>query len=372
MNKAEALAGIRERMAPVVPGQKYSVRRFEPRDAWGVARLFLEVYGEDYPIEDAYIPERIVAVHAEGTQRTVVAEAADGTILGQAAFFQSSPPNPAMFEYGQILVLREYRNAMLAGRLHQFATNEMAGRDGVDVMFGEAVCTHLVTQKFSRSMRYDGCAMELGLLGEETHAHEGAVGRVSCLLMTRVDADRRQPRYVPECWSGLLDLALKDFARLERDLAPSGPELPDSGQSRLEDRHFGFAGVTRVNAFSVGADFAERLAAIMAEAEARGDAVVQFWLALGSPHCGGAAQALRRAGFFCGGAVPCWFAPGGGGDALLAQRFLKPVNLARINLFNEDAEALCAAVLADMERAGREFGAPVGTLPAPDPAGERA
>lgn len=370
MDKAQALAGIRERRQPVEPGQKYAVRRFEPSDAWGVARLFLEIYGEDYPIEDSYIPERIIAAHAEGRQRTVVAVAADGTVIGQAAFFKSSPPNPGMFEYGQMLLLREYRNGMVAARMHQFATNEMAGKDGLDVMFGEAVCNHLVTQKMSRSMRYDGCAMELGLMPAEAYAHEGAVGRVSCLLMTRVDVDQHQPRFVPECWSGLIDVALKDFTRLERDVAPSGPELPpagpEAGVSRLEARHFDFAGVTRVNAFSVGADFPARMAAIKAEAEARGDALVQCWLGMDSPHCGGAAQALRQAGFFCGGAVPCWFGPGQGGDALLAQRFLKPVELAFLRLFSEDAEVLFALVRADMERAGREFGAPVAVvLPEP-------
>ncbi len=366
MDKAQALAGILERRTPVVEGQKYVIRRFEPGDAWGVARLFYEIYGEDYPIEDTYIPERIIAAHAEGRQRTVVAVAADGTVVGQTAFFRSSPPNPSMYEYGQMLILREYRNGMIAARMHQFATNEMAGRDGVVAMFGEAVCNHLVTQKMSRSMRYDGCAMELGLMPSEAHAHEGAVGRVSCLLMARIDEDARQPRHVPDCWAGLVELGFKDFGKLERDIAPAAPELPAEGASVLEERHFGFAGVTRVNVFSAGADFAEWTAGLLERCQERGDTVVQCWLAMGSEHVGGAAEALRRAGFFCGGVVPCWFAPNQGGDALLAQRFLKPAELARINLFSEDAERLCALVLADMQRAGREFGAPVAVLP-PEP-----
>lgn len=371
MDKAQALAGILERRTPVVEGQKYSVRRFEPGDAWGVARLFYEVYGEDYPIADAYIPERIVTAHAEGRQRTVLAVAADGTVIGQAAFFRSSPPNPSMYEYGQMLLLREYRHGMVAARMHQFATAHLAGQDGVVAMFGEAVCNHLVTQKMSVSMRYEGCALELGLMPSEAYAHEGAVGRVSCLLMARIDEDERQPRHVPDCWAGLVEAGVRHFGKLERDVLAASPELPAQGASVLEERHFGFAGVTRVNVFSAGADFAQWLEGLLARCAERGDTVVQCWLALGSEHVGGAAESLRRAGFFCGGVIPCWFAPNQGGDALLAQRFLRPAELARINLFNEDSERFCALVLADMERAGREFGAPLGTLP-PDPEGATA
>lgn len=364
MDKHEALAEIRRRSAPVAPGQKFSVRRFEPGDAWGVARLFLEIYGEDYPIADAYIPERIIANHAEDRQRTVVAVAQDGAIIGQASFYRSSPPNPGMYEYGQMLLLRDYRNGMAAARMHQFAGAEMACRDGMEAMFGEAVCNHLVTQKMSRSWRTMVCALELGLMPAEAYAHEGAVGRVSCLLMARVDVDRPQKRYLPGHWAGLLAVALKDFPQLEREEAPAPEELPaeSAGPSRLEVRHFGFAGVTRVNAFSAGADFPARMEEITSQAAARGDALVQVWLGLDTPGCGGAATALRQAGYFCGGAMPCWFAPNQGGDALLAQRFLKPAELAVIRLFSEDAEALCALVRADMERAAREAGAPLPIL----------
>lgn len=362
MTKQEAFEGIRERMTPVTAGQKYSIRRFEPGDAWGVARLFYEVYGEDYPVEDSYIPERLIAAHAEGRQRTVVAVAADGTVIGQGAFFRSSPPNPSMFEYGQMLILREYRNGMIAARMHQFATAHMAGKDGVVAMYGEAVCNHVVTQKMSLTMLYYGCAMELGLMPSEAYAHEGAVGRVSCLLMARIDEDVRQTRYVPGCWADLAAVGFKDFAKLERDVLPAAPQLPAAGVSHVEERNFAYAGVTRVNVHSAGADFENWVDGLVARCADRGDTVIQCWLAMGSEHVGGAAEVLRKAGFYCGGVVPCWFAPGQGGDAMLVQRFLKPAELAIIRLFNEDAENLCRLVLADMERAGREFGAPVPKL----------
>lgn len=364
MDKAEALARIKAEPQTIAPDQKYAVDRFRPEDAWGVARLFLEIYGEDYPVDDSYIPERIVEANASGRVRTVVTRTEAGEVVGQAALFRSSPPNPNMYEYGQMLVAKAYRNTMIAGRMNQYVCKNLVGRDGVDASFGEAVCNHLVTQKMSRGMQFFPCAMELGLMPEEAYEREGAVGRVSCLVFVRVDVDPPQPLNIPECWRELAEAGLKNFS-LARQTALSGPELPADGATDMQVQRFDFAGVVRCHVAGVGADFPQRLRAELDAAVARGDALVQFYLGLNSPWSGGAANALKEAGCFCGGVAPCWFPAGGGGDALLAQRFLRPVSLAAINLFSEDAEAFCALVRADMERAGREFGAPAATLAQP-------
>jgi len=367
MDKAEALARIKADQRPIAPDQKYQVDRFQPGDAWGVARLFYEIYGEDYPVEDSYIPERIIQANAEGRVRTVVTRTAAGEVIGQTALYRSSPPNPNMYEYGQMLLVHAYRNSLIAGRMNQFVGKHLVGRDGVDAAFGEAVCNHLATQKMSKGMNFFPCAMELGLMPEEAYEREGAVGRVSCLVFVRVDVDPPQPLFIPECWRELAEAGLKAFT-LARQAAVSGQELPPDGATDMQVQHFDFAGVARCHVAGVGADFPARLRAELDAAAQRGDAVVQFYLGLNSPWSGGAARALRQAGCFCGGVAPCWFPAGQGGDALLVQRFLRPVPLAAINLFSEEAEAFCGLVLRDMERAGREFGAPVGILAPAGPA----
>lgn len=358
MDKAEVLARIRTDPRTIAPDQNYAVDRFRPEDAWGVVRLFHEIYGADYPIEDAYIPERLIATNAEGRVRTVVARTGSGEILGHTALYRSSPPNPHLYEYGQMLVTRTYRDSLAAGRLNRFVGRQLLGRDGVDAAFGEAVCNHLVTQKMSRGMSFIPCAMELGLMPEKAYEREGASGRVSCMVFTRVDVDPPQPLFVPECWQDLVRASLQSFS-LARETAVSGPELPPDGTTDLQVQWFDFAGVTRCHVAAVGADFPERLRAVLETAAGRGDALVQFFLGLNSPWSGGASRTLMQAGCFCGGAVPCWFPTGAGGDALLVQRFLQPASLAAIRLFTAGIGGFCELVLRDMERAGEETGAPV-------------
>ncbi|MDO9631171.1 MAG: hypothetical protein Q7I92_04650, partial [Humidesulfovibrio sp.] len=98
-----------------------------------------------------------------------------------------------------------------------------------------------------------------------------------------------------------------------------------------------------------------------------GHDLIQFYLPMGSPSCGFAAEILRQAGCFFGGFAPLWFGSAGQGpDALLVQRFLRPVELAPIKTQSEAGAKVVQMVLGDMEWAGREFGAPVG-VPAQQP-----
>ena len=368
MSRAEALAALKASYAELPAGLKITARLFEPADAPGVARLFYQVYGEGYPVDDPYVPELYIEANRTGRIRALVAAAPDGSIVGQAAFFQSSPPNKRCYEFGQLLVDKGYRGSFAAMRLYQFALKNMFGQlPGVDAEFGEAVCHHVTTQKMSLLGGYPECGLEVGLMPKAAYAGEGATGRVSCLLQVRVVVPGNGPLFVPACWRGQVEAILPAWP-LERDVHASGPETapPMDLRTELEAQHFAFAGVTRLNIAMPGADFAARIKAELAQAKGLGHALVEVFLNLGSPWAGRAAEDLRQAGFFFGGFAPLWFgdtAPGP--DALLAQRFLTQEVLADILTVRESGAAVAALVLADMERAGREFGSPVAVLAGP-------
>lgn len=364
MTRAEALAALKAGAAELTPGQRVTARLFRPEDAPGVARLFHQIYGDDYPADEPYVPELLCEANRTGRTRTVVAATDDGSIVAQAAFFRSSPPNPRMYEYGQMLVDRAYRGSSAVMRLHQFALKHMFGRlDGVDAEFGEAVCHHLVTQKMSRGVAYFECGLEPGLMPESAYAGEGVLGRASCLLHVRVDNPGDGRLFLPECWRAQVEALLPQW-RLPRDVAvsPSAGGPPGEG-TELSARRFAFAGVTRLNVACAGTDFPARLDAELARSAAEGHALVQVFLCLGDPASGCAAEELRRAGFFFGGFMPLWFgAAGPGPDALLAQRFLAPQTLAEIRTQSEAGAQVVQLVLEDMARAGREFGSPQPSL----------
>lgn len=369
MTRAEAIAALRARAVEPAPGQKVQADVFRPEDAPGVGRLFLQVYGEDYPVDDPYVPELLIEANRTGRIHTIVARAADGSVVGQAGIYQSSPPNRRMYEYGQILVDKAYRNTFAAFRMHKYASERMFGKlPGVDGLFGEAVCHHLVTQKMSRGVEFLECGLEVGLMPGEIYAGEGVVGRGTCLLQVRVDHDQQADLFVPDCWGGQVRAILPSWP-LRRNIKQGKAErVPaEDAVTDMAVQQFGFARVTRCHVAELGARFVERVDQEIRESEELGHDLIQFFLPMGSPSCGFAAETLRQAGCFFGGFVPLWFgAAGQGPDALLAQRFLKPMELAPIKTQSEAGARMVEMVLGDMERAGREFGAPVGT-PAQQP-----
>jgi hypothetical protein len=253
--------------------------------------------------------------------------------------------------------------------MFKYVEQNMFGKlPGVDGMFGEAVCHHVVTQKMSRGVAFMECALEVGLMPEAVYAGEGAMGRVSCLMQVRVDHDRQGDLFVPECWDAQVRAILPAWP-LKRNVKQgrSGRAPAEDAVTDMAVQQFAFAGVTRCHVAEVGANFAERAAQEISEATALGHDLIQFYLPLGSPSCGFAAEGLRQAGGFFGGFVPLWFGSAGQGpDALLVQRFLRPVGLAVIKTQSEAGAGIVRMVLEDMERAGREFGSPVG-VPAEQP-----
>jgi len=365
MDRKAAIAALQLAASDPVPGQRVTADAFRPEDAPGVGRLFVQVYGEDYPVDDPYVPELLIEANRTGRIHTIVARAADGSVIGQAGIYQSSPPNRRMYEYGQMLVDKAYRNSFAAFRMHKYATENMFGKlAGVDAMFGEAVCHHLMTQKMSRGVDFFECGLEVGLMPEEAYAGEGVSGRVSCLMHVRVDHDRQADLFVPDCWGGQVRQLLPAWP-LKRTVKASSPQyLPAEDEATdMAVQQFGFAGVTRCHVAQVGAQFAERADQEIREAEELGHSLIQFYLPLGSPSCGFAAETLRQAGCFFGGFAPMWFGTAGQGpDALLAQRLLKPMALAPIKTQSEAGATVVRIVLDDMERAGVEFGTPMGVL----------
>ncbi|MBF0530388.1 MAG: hypothetical protein HQK55_14180, partial [Deltaproteobacteria bacterium] len=75
----------------IEPGQSWIVDIFQPEDAQGVARLFLSVYGPDYPIKKFIQPELLIKENADGQTISSVARTPKGDIVGHAAIYHSAP-----------------------------------------------------------------------------------------------------------------------------------------------------------------------------------------------------------------------------------------------------------------------------------------
>ena len=76
----------------IEPGQHWIVDLFRPEDAEGVVRLFLRVYGENYPIRTYVEPARLKEENAKGVTISSVARTETRRHRGAQCAFSKRPP----------------------------------------------------------------------------------------------------------------------------------------------------------------------------------------------------------------------------------------------------------------------------------------
>ena len=352
MNRKEALEKLAHERHLVAAGQETQVGPFRAADAPGLARLFHAVCGDGYPIDTFYIPQRLIEENDCGALRSTVARTPCGDIVSHIALYRSSPPNPALYEFGLGLTLPAYRSQGIFARTAQGLEETMRAPD-IDGIFGEAVCNHVTTQKLCLRMQMRETAFEPELMPRGAYASEpGADGRLSCLVYARVVRDVRRPLFVPAPYRAALDF-LTDGLALERDFA--APERPRAeGQAQVEVKRFASAGVARCTLARAGAALGAAMAAIegelyglcgLGESGETGYALIQFFVDLGRSDCGEVVEQLRGQGYSLGGLLPIWF----GSDALLMQKHLIAPDFDAPKLHTERGRALCDLVRDDRQ-----------------------
>ncbi|OPZ72722.1 MAG: hypothetical protein BWY80_01077 [Firmicutes bacterium ADurb.Bin456] len=341
----EKTAGLKDDGYRIEPGQSFTVDLFRPADAVGVCRLFRAVYGDGYPVKTFIIPERLIEENAARRVISSVARTPKGDIVGHNALYNSAP-NQRIYESGAGLVLPEYRRrGGMFVKLIAHGMDVAAKQFGVELIFGEPVCNHRITQKASVFFGCETYALEVDLMPAEAYEKaQSATGRVATLLDFKTLEPKPHAVYLPPVYEQAMCFIYGDLDD-GRELLLSAANLPAGRKTGLDVQVFDFARVARIAVTEAGADFA----GVFAEQEqallAKGMAVVQVWLKLSWPWSGEVADALRRRGYFLGGALPRWF----GEDGMLMQRVIGRPNWEGIMLYSARAKKLLELVKADWE-----------------------
>ena len=334
MDRTEALRWLASEQHIVPEGEEYAARYFEPADGPGVARLFYAVYGDGYPIDTYYLPEQLAQANRQGTIRSAVARTVSGEVVTHAAFYRSSPPNPRLYEFGVGLTLPSYRSTMAFFRTTQLLM-QLVGKDGIDGIYGEAVCNHTITQKLTQHAKGIETAVEPALMPAEAYTTEwNGIGRVGCLVYFRVDVDQRRTLFLPDCYQQQLRFIL-DGLHLDREILAAETMVP-SGEAVIEVQRFDFAGVARCTVTRPGADVPARLRDLEEELREAQYALIQFFVDLGQPWAGGVVEQLRGQGYALGGLLPIWFET----DGLLLQKHLVDPDFEGMKILSDRGRAL--------------------------------
>jgi hypothetical protein len=328
---------------------EYLVDQFRPSDAAGIAALYRNVYGDKYPVKSVYDPAAIIRQTEAGeTYRAVVRNDA-GEVVGHFALYRSSPPNPELYECGQMMMRQDSRLSDAAFRLFAFSMEVLPHIHNIRQTWGEAVCNHLMTQQMSLEYGSTETGIEVGLMPGEAYAKALSeistdTERISALLLFRSTAPRAQTLYIPAVYDAALRFIYSTWNDTTTFL-PSMAPLPAGVKTQGSIQTFGVGGVARIQIEKLGEDFETCLSRFVSEASAAGALVIQVIFRLTEPASGAAITILRRRGFFLGGALPRWF----GDDGILMQQVLKPPDFGKIFLASKRARELKRIISQDWE-----------------------
>ncbi len=267
--------------------------------------------------------------------------------MGHFALYRSSPPNPELYECGQMMIRHDSRVSDVAFRLAAFSMEVLPSIYNIRNIWGEAVCNHLVTQQLSLEFGSTETGIEVGLMSGAAYAkalNEISTDseRISALLMFRSTAPRAQTLYLPAVYEEALRFIYSTWNDATTFL-PSTAPLPASVKTRGSIQTFGVGGVARIQFELLGEDFELCLARFVSQASVAGALVIQVAFRLTEPACGAAVTILRRRGFFLGGALPRWF----GDDGMLMQQVVRTPDFDKIFLASKRARELGRIIRQD-------------------------
>jgi hypothetical protein len=327
----------------IEPGQTWEVDFFRPEDSEGVARLFLSVYGEGYPIRTYIDPELLKKENKTGRTISTVARTPRGDIVGHNALFNSAPYE-RIYESGAGLVHAKYRGGKGVFTQMNLHGIEIAAKTfGVEAVYGESVCNHLFTQKMTHGLGCVTFAVEVDLMPASAYSKEkSALGRVASLLDFKIIRTRPHRIYLPQAYGEPLRF-IYEVLENQRDLYVSEESFPVTSRTDTNIQYFDFAQVARITIWNTGRDFASVLGENEAQLLSQGAKVIQVWLKLSEPWVDRATEILREKGYFLGGVLPRWF----DSDGMLMQKIIGKPHWDGIKILTDRARRILAIARED-------------------------
>jgi hypothetical protein len=331
----------------IEPGQSWEVDLFRPEDAEGVSQLFLQVYGEGYPIRTFIDPVQLTAENAAARTISSVARTPKGDIVGHNALFQSAPYK-RIYELGAGLVHPLYRGgAGVATKLLSYCVELAARKNDIEGIYGEPVCNHVFIQKVCAGSGFVTHAVEVDLMPADAYSKEkSARGRVSSLLDSKTFRSKPHPAFVPPIYRESLEFIYSGLDDV-REIRTGDEPLPVHVKTELDVQVFNFAQVARIAVSHIGGNIGEVLADQEHRLDKPGISVIQVWLNLAQPWTGAAVEHLRKRGYFLGGLLPRWFDT----DGILMQKIKNTPCWEDIQLYTDRARKIVSLARADWETA---------------------
>jgi anti-sigma regulatory factor (Ser/Thr protein kinase) len=337
-----------EEEVPLAPDQPYTVRRFEPDDAIGVARCIYRVYGNTYIHDSCYYPERLVALNQNGELASVVAVTDDGEVVGHYAL--ERPGLTRVAERGMAVVSPAHRGRDLMGRMR--TSIEAEAKDlGLSGVYSVAVTKHTYSQRVNEAYGSDVCGIFLGggpanMLFKAIEEEGERPQRITWVIyFTYVDKPEKALVHVPRRHRVIVE---RIYAGLELPVEWHDETAPPSGDGQMEVSYDAVQDSGVIKVLHVGEDTDAELARATHDLfDVTGAEVVYVDVPLADPATPALLDVTDSLGYCFAGIGP-GFLPDG--DALLLQRVDPPLDFDQIELASPFAAELLGYIRGDRDR----------------------
>jgi hypothetical protein len=323
------------------PAQTYTIRRFQPADAAGVARAFYLTYGYDYTFSAVYVPERLTALNAANDYISVVAVAEDGEIVGHYALRRDSGTPVA--EGGGALVVPAHRGRDLLKRMRYAVENEARSLE-LAAYYTEPVTTHPRTQRESFEVGARVCALTLGGSPPSflaRHMDLTAKGQRQSFMLYFKTLQPRASRviYAPQRHRAMIE---KIYANLTLPVEIRDGATTPAGKGEIRTSIAHGDGVATIEIASIGSETADLAAQTVNDLRSLAHLGALYALVpLEDPAAPQLSDALERLGFIFSGVGP-WMIDGT--DALRLQMPLTPIDMSVLTIDGEFGKELSGYV----------------------------
>jgi hypothetical protein len=337
-----------EEDAPPAPQQEYTVRRFEPADAAGVARAFYLTYGYAYDLPAVYVPSRLIELNESGQYVSIVALDAAGDVVGHYALSREGD-EPIADACGAV-VLPAHRGRDLLNKLRDRAEEEAIAR-GLAAYYSEPVTDHPRTQHASESFGAKACGITLAEAPRSFVARHMELStttqRQSCMLYVK-PLQRREPRtvYAPPHHNAMV-AAIYDELQLPIKLVAES-QSQQTGRGGFHTVLTRADGIATIEVASIGSETPELIGQTVEDLRATNRlGAIYVSLSLEDPGAPALCEALEHSGFFFAGVGP-WML--GGSDSLRLQMPLAPIDLSELVVIGDFGRQLLGYIAAERER----------------------
>jgi hypothetical protein len=333
---------------PLAPPQNYTVRRFEPNDAPGVARAFYLTYGYAYDLPAVYVPSRLIELNQSGRYVSIVAIDEAGDVAGHYALAREVD-EPIADACGAV-VLPAHRGRDLLNKLRDRAEEEAIAL-GLAAYYSEPVTDHPRTQHASESFGAKACGITLGEAPRSFVARHMELSttsqRQSCMLYVKpLQPRERKLIYVPPCHRAMI-AAIYDELQLPVTLAAES-QSPATGRGSFHTAITRADGIATIDIESIGSETAELITQAVDDLRATNRlGAIYASVPLEDPGTVAMCAALEISGFFFAGVGP-WMLRGK--DSLRLQLPLTPIDLTQLVVISEFGRRLLDYIAAERER----------------------